>query len=221
MRHRRDCDCETLVPNRSGSILEALTMTLKRPYRWIALPLLLVLLLVMRTSDVWATKLVPVSVENMTAIATDVVLGTCLSVDSRWTDDHKQILTYVTLTNVEPLKGNAKGDVTFVQLGGRVGDDLMEAVGAPSFEVGEEVVVFLKRMPNAKSLAYDTDLWLFGLGRGKWKIATDSQTGERIATMSTGAAQVVGKTAQDTATSSSLSELIARIKSVAALSGEQ
>jgi hypothetical protein len=140
-------------------------------------------------------------------------MGTCVSVESRWTDDHKQILTYITLTNTEPLKGNAKGNVTFVQLGGRVSDDVMHVVGAPTFEVGEEVLVFLASTSGSKSLANEANLWLLGLGQGKWRISDDFQTGAKIATMNTGAAHVMGKTTQGAVTRLLLSDLIERIKS--------
>jgi len=123
-----------------------------------------------------ASTIVRLSVEEMAEASQVVARGTCASVESHWTDDHEQILTYVTLTDVEVLKGDAAGDIVFVQLGGRVGDDIMHVVGAPSFTVGEEMVVFLTRMTSAKALIVDTDLWLIGLSQGKWSVVRDPKT---------------------------------------------
>ena len=136
-----------------------------------------------------ATTLLRLSVEEMTQRADDVTLGTVSSVESRWTDDHQQILTYVTLARPERLKGDDTGDVTFVLLGGRVGDDIMLAVGQPEFAVGEKALVFLTRMASAKRLAVPTDRWLLGLGQGKWSIATDRATGREVGTLDIGGAR--------------------------------
>jgi len=127
-----------------------------------------------------ATTMIRLTLEEMTQRATDVVVGTVSRVESRWTEDHEQILTYVTVSNTERLKGDLQGDVTFVQLGGQVDDHLMFVVGAPQFAADQEVAVFLTRMVSAKRLSVNADRWLLGLSQGVWRITTD-QTGRRIA----------------------------------------
>jgi hypothetical protein len=154
----------------------------------------------------------------MTSIASDVAWGTCSSVESRYTDDKKQILTYVTLSGVEALKGREGGAVTFVLLGGTVGDHTFEAVGAPTFKVGEEMVVFLRRMPGSERLTRGPSLWILGLGQGKWAVSHDRTTREATATVSTGAASVIEKAGRPVESALPFSELVARVRAAAAKS---
>ena len=185
-----------------------------RTYRRMAVALssLLASFIVVCTVDARGTTLTRMSVEGMTSVAGYVVLGTCLWVESHWTEDGKQILTYITLTNTQSLKGNIQGDVTFVQLGGRVGNQVMKIVGAPTFELGEEMIVFLTEMPSSTRLVYSTDLWLLGLEQGKWKIVRDPTTKTAIATVTTGAARIIDSPAQRADTRLLLADLIARIR---------
>jgi hypothetical protein len=162
-------------------------------------------------ADVRGTTVIRVSVEDITALASDVVVGTCSRVESRWTRDGGSILTYVTLANAAPLKGSAGGEVTFTTLGGRAGDVVMHVAGAPRFEKGEVVVVFLRRTAGVGPAAGDTDLTLIGLGQGKWRIAPDPSTGASTATSSTYDARVVEPPGRRIATRMSAAALIARI----------
>ncbi len=186
-----------------------------RSRRWIGRGVAVLLVLLIAAGAAQATTIVRLSVDEMTRIASDVVLGTCSSVESHWTDDHQQILTYVTVTDTRALKGRTSGSATFVQLGGRVGDDAMYTVGAPTFEVGEEVVVFLTRQSSKRQLAYNTDLWLIGLGQGKWRVERDAATGQAAATVSLGEGMVIRRPGRTIENSMSLAELTELVEAVA------
>ena len=175
----------------------------------------LILLLALGVSTASATTIVRRSVEEMTRIADEVVQGTVVGAESRWTDDRQQILTYVTVSATERLKGSDSGDVTFVQLGGTVGSDFMFALGTPSFAPGERVVVFLGRMSSVKRLAVPTDRWLLGLGQGKWSVSNDPVTGRASARVGLEGARVIERPGRPIETDLDLDQLRARIRAAA------
>jgi hypothetical protein len=123
-----------------------------------------------------ATTIVRLSVEEMTGRATHVVHGVVSSVVSSRAPSGR-VFTYVTLSVQSSPKGDAGDEVTFVQLGGRIGNESSGFVGAPTFTVGEEIVVFLLKMTPRDALDGDVDLWLLGLGQGKWSVARDPAGG--------------------------------------------
>ena len=178
---------------------------------------LLILALALGVSQSRATTIVRHTVEEMTRIADEVVLGTVAASESHWTDDRQQILTYVTVTSTERLKGTGTGDVTFVQLGGTVGTDFMVALGTPSFAPGEQVLVFLGRMNSDKRLAVPTDRWLLGLGQGKWGVTTNPITGRTSAHVGLEGAHVIERPGRPIETELDLSDLRARVIAAATL----
>lgn len=162
-----------------------------------------------------ATTIVRLSLEQMTQISTEVVLGVCSSVESHWTAEHKQILTYVTLSSAQALKGTTRDEVTFAMLGGRVGEDIMQVVGSPRFEVGDRVVVHLTHMVGPRTPERNADLWLLGLGQGKWSVVRDSKTGVEQAIVATDLARVVEKAGVIPERSMPLDELKERVRALA------
>jgi hypothetical protein len=178
---------------------------------------LLTLSLALAASPSRATTIVRHTVEEMTHIADEVVLGTVASTESHWTDDRQQILTYVTVTATERLKGPDTGDVTFVQLGGTVGTDFMVALGTPAFATGERVVVFLGRMNSDKRLAVPADRWLLGLGQGKWGVTTNAATGRSSAHVGLEGAHVIERPGLPIETDLDLTQLRARVIAAATL----
>ena len=65
------------------------------------------------------------------------------------------------------LKGNLGSDVTFKVPGGQMGPYRSVMVGAPSFQSGDEIVVFL----NAQG---PTIPWISGLNQGVFRVAEDA-----------------------------------------------
>jgi hypothetical protein len=80
----------------------------------------------------------------------------------------KEIYTYINLSVLESVKG-AKGEksITIRQLGGTVGNLISVVPGMPSFQRGEEVVVFLSVRDR------DGYPWVMGLQQGKYSVVSD------------------------------------------------
>ena len=101
--------------------------------------------------------------------------------------------------------------MTFVQLGGTVGDWCLSATGTPRFRSGEEVLVFLKRRESFKSHSVASDRWLLGLGQGVWRIERDERTGAAQARIGLEVDHVVRRPGQLIESRLSLHELTGRI----------
>jgi hypothetical protein len=118
-----------------------------------------------------ATVLVALQVEDLAAMSPVVLVGEVNSVESGWNPPRTQIHTRVLISPIEVLKGPADlGTVKVKFLGGKVGDTVAQLPGAPRFEVGEKVLVFLE--PRQ-----DKDGYLpVGFYQGKYKLFTDPAT---------------------------------------------
>ena len=123
------------------------------------------------TPLVGATVLVALEMEDLAAMSPVVLVGEVNAVDSGWNPQKTRIHTRVLITPVEVLKGPADlGTVKVKFLGGQVGDTVAHLPGAPRFEVGEKVLVFLE--PRK-----DRDGYLpVGFYQGKYKVFTDPAT---------------------------------------------
>ncbi len=122
-----------------------------------------------------ATVLIPGDLGEIARSATAIVRGTVVGVSSGWADGRRRVETVVTLRVGESLKGDLRGVVSVKVPGGVVGRYRSVTVGAPSFQQGEEVVLFLGAEPPA--LPY-----LIGLGQGVFRVRRDLRTGATLVT---------------------------------------
>jgi hypothetical protein len=76
--------------------------------------------------------------------AESIVLGKCVSTRSAWDAQHHMILTYSTFQVERALKGQAAQEVTVVTPGGEVDHIAQSNLGVPSFERGDENVLFVR-----------------------------------------------------------------------------
>jgi len=108
-----------------------------------------------------------VSVEAMAREADAVVRGRVVSATSRWAPDGRHIRTLVSLRRLSTWRGSSPADLVVDVPGGSVGDIAQAVSGAPSFETGEEVVVFLR--------AAGAGRWrVLGLALGKFRVEAGS-----------------------------------------------
>jgi hypothetical protein len=123
-----------------------------------------------------ATVLLDMDVEDLAAAAPLVVTGEVNQVRSEFNKDRTKIYTRILITPDEVLKGPAVGGVVTIKiLGGQVGDLVAHMPGAPEFEVGERVLVFLEPRKDG-----DGHLTV-GMCQGKFKLFIAPETGEEMA----------------------------------------
>jgi hypothetical protein len=117
-----------------------------------------------------ATVYVPVDFREMVTASQAIVHGRVVDVRSEPTLDRLMVVTYVTLDVDNQLKGGSAKSITFRVPGGQVGRYRRIIVGAPQFEEGDEVVVFLSA--RGPSIPY-----LFGLSQGVYRVARTAEGG--------------------------------------------
>ena len=88
--------------------------------------------------------IVPIEFRELVTSAPVIVHGRVTDVRSAFVDGRRAVETYVTLEALDYLKGDLGTHVTFRVPGGQVGRYRTIFVGAPQFQEGNEVVLFLK-----------------------------------------------------------------------------
>lgn len=96
-------------------------------------------------ATVHASTFVALTSEQLIVQSDAVIQGRVLSVESRWDDTGRIIISEARIMVSESLVGNAPSIVTVTTPGGEVGDLKVEAAGFPQFAKGEEVILFLKQ----------------------------------------------------------------------------
>jgi len=115
------------------------------------------------------------SIEELAVHAKVIAVGTIVAVTSAWNTERTQISTRVELQPEEMLKGAPAGDhISFVQLGGRVGQVGSAVADAPAFTEGERVVLFLVPRRNGQ-------LGVVALFEGKYSVEREPSSGADMA----------------------------------------
>jgi hypothetical protein len=105
----------------------------------------LALALLVAAAPAAAATFVATSVEQTARASDAVVRGTVISKASRMSPDGRGIVTDVEIAVASAWKGEPEATVRVTVRGGEVGNLGMRVDAAPSFQDGEEVVVFLAR----------------------------------------------------------------------------
>jgi hypothetical protein len=122
-----------------------------------------------------ATVLLPIEFRELVTSAPVILHGQVVDVRSEWVDGRRAVETFVTVEAAEYLKGKLGEQVTFKVPGGQIGRYRTVFVGAPSFQAGDEVVLFLKA--SGPSFPF-----IIGLSQGVFRVVTDRQSGRRLVT---------------------------------------
>ena len=129
--------------------------------------ILTILLLCVTVSPLRATVLVPASLSELAHDARIIARGHVVAVDGRWTDDRRTVETIVTLETEAYLKGQFGQTLQFRVPGGTLGRFRNIVMGAPRFEIGQRVVVFLG--VNGPQVPY-----IIGLNQGVYRVDIDA-----------------------------------------------
>jgi len=130
------------------------------------LSLLLLTIFVARVGQ--ATTVQRLGLEELVKKAHSIVIGNVSDARTYWSADRKLILTNYTIQIDENIKGQASGAIEVTTVGGKIGNRELYVSGMPSFEKGENAVVFIEQ-----SGAYQT---VVGLGQGKFRVANGEVT---------------------------------------------
>ncbi len=114
-----------------------------------------------------ATVLLPADFTTVVTESPMIVHGRVAGVRSFTSGPRRTIESVVTLSVIDTLKGTPSRTVLFRVPNGQVGRYRRVVVGAPEFEEGDEVVVFLQ----AHAPAIPT---LFGLSQGVYRVVRDA-----------------------------------------------
>ncbi len=135
---------------------------------------LLILAISSISANLQAVLMKSLPIEELSQKADLVVLGTVLS-KSCHRDDSGRIYTKVQLRVDEVWKGSvATNSFTIVHGGGTVGNRRVEVSGQAEYQVGEEVVTFLRLNQRGEGVT-------IGLAQGKFCVGADPATGEKFA----------------------------------------
>jgi hypothetical protein len=135
----------------------------------------LLLILCLAPAALRATVIVPAEFREIVNGADIIAYGRVAATTAGWTEDRKQIETFVTLQVATYLKGGPGETLTFKVPGGQVGRYRNVMVGAPQFAEGEEAVVFLNTQSGGRPV-------VFGLNQGVFRVRFDGQTRRRVVT---------------------------------------
>lgn len=131
------------------------------------------LLLCLAPAALRGTVLVPAEFREIVNGAETIAFGRVSDVVADWSVDRKRVDTLVTFGVGTYLKGGPGDTIVFRVPGGRIGRYRNVMVGAPVFRIGDEAVLFLKRMEDGYPV-------VFGLSQGVFRVRTDAGTRRRI-----------------------------------------
>lgn len=144
------------------------------------LALALVLSLVPLTAE--ATLAEAKTFDEKVENAASIVVGRCVSKESRWDAARQWILTYHRFEVEKAIKGVPARDLTIVIPGGTVGEITQDAVGVPKFEIGDEHVLFVRNTQAGPTVLY--------FDQGTYRLVRDGR-GERVVMPAVSAAVLI------------------------------
>ncbi len=156
-----------------------------------------------------ATTIVPMSVEQLTRAASDVVEAHALHSWTSWNAQHTLIYTYTTFQITRSLKGKAANTFTVKQVGGTADGYTQKVAGVRQFQEGEDALLFLR-----PSVAADGTLVVVGLMQGNFRMS-HTASGETLVSNGVSGAQQYDRGRVETFTGSSmkLEDAEARVRS--------
>ncbi len=132
----------------------------------------------------WATTVIPMSIEELTRAASNIVEARAVSSRSAWNPQHSLIYTYTTYQVTRTLKGEAAATIVVKQLGGSAGGYTQKVAGVHHAQEGEDALLFLR-----PSVAADSTYVVVGLIQGNFRVFHDAAGQTRVSNGITGAQQ--------------------------------
>ena len=118
------------------------------------------------TQSAGATVARQVSFDQKVDQAETILVGKCLKTQSAFDSSGRWIVTRATFQVEKSIKGNGGQTIEVLLPGGSVGGIHQETVGVPSFQTGDERVLFVKRTELGPSVLY--------MDQGSYEVRKDS-----------------------------------------------
>jgi len=121
------------------------------------------------------TTVIPPTFDQLVSQGQVIFQGAVTDVRSEWAGagTQRHIVTYVTFKVEETLKGNLGAIYSIRLLGGTVGDETMEVVDAPKFNVGDRDILFVEN--NGSQF-----IPLVGIGYGRFRVHHEEGHGRDV-----------------------------------------
>lgn len=139
------------------------------------IPIMIVLGVMLATVPARATVIMSADLGELAREAIAIARGRVVAVAPHWSPDHRTIESIVSLQVDAYLKGSLGGVVQFRVPGGTVGRFRSILVGAPRFDVGQQVIVFLGA--RGPSIPY-----VIGLSQGVFRIVPSADGRDPLVT---------------------------------------
>ena len=121
-----------------------------------------------------------ITLEEMTGAAEVIVLGRVERAEAAWSDDGRIIVTQVEVAVERAIHGGPRARVGFEVPGGRIGEQILVASGAPVFRAGDRVVLFLGPQEGGGGSAAPGRLAIIGWNQGAIRVERDRATGRDL-----------------------------------------
>jgi hypothetical protein len=120
-----------------------------------------------------ATSVRALDFQTLTKNADVIAHGQVVALASQWASDRNAIETVVTVLVSDYLKGDLGAQIVFRVPGGKIGRLRSITAGAPVFEEGEDVIVFLASSGPAFPR-------IVGFNQGVFRVRLDESSGARL-----------------------------------------
>ena len=104
----------------------------------------LIVFTLLLAAQLFATSVIPMSVEQLATSASEIVRARAISSVSSWDADHAHIYTFTSFQPLDTWKGAASSQLVVRQMGGRVGNIEQRVSGVRRWSAGDEAVLFLR-----------------------------------------------------------------------------
>jgi hypothetical protein len=124
-----------------------------------------------------ATTVIPPTFDELVGQAEFIFQGEVTDVRSQWVGEgaQRRIVSYVTFSVEDAVKGTPGGTYTLRMLGGTVDGETMEVSESPKFKAGDRDIIFVQN--NGSQF-----IPLVGIMHGRFHVQKDDQTGREIVT---------------------------------------
>lgn len=152
-------------------------MALRRAGVGLRFTLLLIFTFLVVTSTASNASLM--TTEELTQKSELIVTGKVVSVESRWTDQHDDIFTFVRIQVDSVIKGELdEATIVLKTYGGVVGSTTVAVTGSPRFAIEERVLLFLEAFDRDKATGAPLNYVPYNMDQGKLSILVNKQGDE-------------------------------------------